>query len=499
MAITRRSVLLSLPAMSLCGSRSLAAVSNARARYDFAHAREEALAAIAARKATGLAMAAVHRGRIVCEQGFGWANREARLQATAHTAFSLASISKTFTTTVLATLAQEDKLSLDEPANHYLGELSLRGIEADAVTVRELGAHASGLPSLFEMFPVPGGVEAPSIEALLHSYSTLAFPPRTLYEYSNIGYAALGAIATRLTGLEIGALITQRVLAPLGLGDSFFDTDRSALGRAAARYDERDRPIPYYTTATPASGEVYASAHDLALFALFNLKSRADAERPLLSERWIDELHAPVLHGPEAGATTFGWFSGRTRSGQSVLFKDGGQPGVSTIMYLVPAEQLACLVLTNRSDNGELTQVLVDHMLAAVLPGWTTPDTTMNAASFSFSGQPPYVGRWTGRLSGGGTEAAVELDISGAADARLAIDSHPPQQIVDLRLKGAALTGSTTGVIPTQDAQRGGANQLSLELLPYNGFLVGRILASASSPGRLATIPVTVSLSRTHA
>ena len=444
-------------------------------------------------------MAAVHRGRIVWEQGFGWANREAGLRATAHTAFSLASISKTFTTTTLAMLAQEGRLSLDEPANRYLGDLSLRGIAADAATVRQLGAHAAGLPALFEMFPVTGAERAPGIETLLHAYGTLAFPPGKLYEYSNIGYAALGAIATRLTGLEIGTLITQRLLVPLGLRDSFFDSDRSALVRAAARYDELERPIPYYTTATPASGEVYSSAHDLALFALFNLKRRSDTHRPLLSERWIDELHAPALQGPAAGATTFGWFSGRAQSGLPVLFKDGGQPGVSTIMYLVPSEQLACLVLANRSDNGELTQALVDQMLAAVLPGWSTPDTAMNAAKSAFSGQPPYVGRWSGRLSGGGADAKLELDISGGMGATLAIDSNPPQKIVDLQLKGPALIGSMAGLIPTRDAQRSGANELNLELLPYNGLLVGRILANASSPGMLATIPVTLSLSRSQA
>ena len=484
--ITRRSLLLSLPALCSYGSPSQAAVRpTADTRYDFRRAQEAALAAVARRKATGIALAVVHRGRIVCEQGFGWANREARLKATPHTPFSLASISKTFTTTALVTLAQEGKLSLDERANRYLGRLSLRGIEADAATVRQLGAHAAGLPSLFEMFPAEGVVTAPTVEALLHSFGTLAFPPGKLYEYSNIGYAALGAIASNLTGLEIGAFITQRLLEPLALRDSFFDTDQSALGRAAARYDELDRPIPYYTTATPASGEIYASAHDLALFALFNLKSRGSGRDAILSERWIDELHAPVLHGPLAGATTFGWFSGRSSSGLPVLFKDGGQPGVSTIMYLVPSQQLACLVLTNRSDNGDLAQTLVDQLLGSVLPGWTTPDTAVNPPASPVSGQSPFLGRWSGKMGGAEVEARLELDVSVGAGATVAIDAKPVQRIDHLQLRGPALLGSTTG-----------SKTLSLELLPYNGMLVGRILASDSSPGMLATIPFTTVLHR---
>ena len=45
-----------------------------------------------------------------------------------------------------------------------------------------------------------------------------------------------------------------------------------------------------------------------------------------------------------------GW---ETKSGLRVVSKDGGQPGVSTIMYLVPEENLACVAPANRSDNGE--------------------------------------------------------------------------------------------------------------------------------------------------
>lgn len=495
---TRRVVLASLFATSLCVTcAARASRPPTRSRYDFRAVREAALAATAAGKATGLAVAAVHRGGIVWAEGFGWASREARLRATPHTPFSLASISKPFTTTALATLAAEGRLSLDAPANEYLGEVSLRGIESNAVTIRQLGAHASGLPSLFEMFPATGDTPPPTAEDLLRSYGTLAFPPGRVYEYSNVGYAALGMIASKMAGQPLGAIITRRILEPLGLRDSFFDTDRVRLARAAARYDELDRQIPYYTTATPASGEVYASAHDLAQFANFNLKNRIEDRQPVLFEKWIDELHAPVLRGPAAGATTFGWFSGRSPSGLPVLFKDGGQPGVSTIMYLVPSENLACLVLANRTDNGDLAQSLVDQMIAAVLPGWTTPDTRINAPVAPFSPEPTYIGRWSGRLNGGGADATIELEVLASGAATLGINGKPVDRVSDLRLRGSSLIGSTRGSISAADAERNEAGKLSIELLPYEGSLVGCLVAGASSPGRLATIPFTVILRRT--
>ena len=458
--------------------------------------REEIAKAILSGKATGVAVAVVHRGRIIWEEGFGWANREAGLRATPHTPFSLASISKPFTTTLLTVLAADGRLSLDEAANAYLGDLSLRGVGADNVTIRELGAHASGLPSLFEMYPTDGSLSPPTPDAILRAYGTLAYPAGQIYEYSNIGYAAIGVIASRLTKMDFGRLITSRLLMPLGLRDSFFATDASHLKRAAARYDEMEQSIPYYTTATPPSGELYASAHDLAQFALFNLKGHTIAGRPVLDEHWLDELHKPVLRGPAAGATTFGWFSGRGAAGIPVLFKDGGQPGVSTVLYLVPSESLACLVLTNRSDNGDLAQILVDRMIAAVIPSWTTPDTRMDPPGTPFVPTSDYLGQWTGRLSGGGADMRVRLNLD-AESSTLSLDEAPAQAVTDLQLAGSALTGKTIGRINAPDAIRAAATLLRFKLLRETRSLDGRLLASASGPGRLATIPFVIRLART--
>jgi CubicO group peptidase (beta-lactamase class C family) len=500
MRTTRRSFLAALPLISLGASRATSASSGSKTRgaFGFQTARHGILEAVAAGKATGVAVAVAHNGRIVWEEGFGWANREARLKATPHTPFCLASVTKPFTTTALATLAAEGRLKLDEPANAYLGEHALRGSEAGAATVRQLGAHAAGLPSLFVMYRTRESARSAPVEEVLREYGTLAYPPDKLYEYSNIGYAALGAIATRLTGLEIGSVITRRVLEPLGMHNSFFDTEQARLSRAAARYDELDKPIPYYTTATPASGELYASAHDLARFAMFNLKNFATERHPVLSEEWIDDLHAPVLHGPAAGATTFGWFSGSTEVGLPVLYKDGGQPGVSTIMYLVPSANLACLVLANRTDNGDLTQSVVDHMAAAVLPAWTTPDTSMNAPRSPFSATPDYLGRWTGSLGGGEADRKLQLEISIGSGASLSLSPGATPKSFNLQMEGPAVIGRTMGTLDDPDPLRNSATALSLKLLPYNGNLTGRLLAVASNPGKLATIPFTLTLRRSQ-
>jgi CubicO group peptidase (beta-lactamase class C family) len=373
--------------------------ASALGKRDFEPVRHRILKEIAAGAATGVAVAVAHNGNIVWEEGFGWANREACLKATSHTPFNLASLTKPFTTTTLMTLTAEGQLALDDPANKYLAKSKIAGTNgnADAATVRQLGAHVSGLSTMFAMYTRTEANLALNSEELLREYGNLAYPPGSCYEYSNIGFAALSAIASNLTGLEIGTLLTKRVLKPLGLNDSYFDTGVARRRTGALRYDSSGNPIPDYKTATPASGELYASAHDLAQFAMFNMKCHDRAR--FLEDHWIEELHKPVFVGPSGVATTFGLFSGHLKSGRQIVFKIGGQPGVATALYMVPSEDLACLVLTNRSDGRELCSSVCSEILSSCLPEWRQPDETSGPTPSPIVITPELRGHWQGILN----------------------------------------------------------------------------------------------------
>jgi CubicO group peptidase (beta-lactamase class C family) len=328
----------------------------------FESVRKRIQQTIARGDATGVAAAVIHGGTIVWQEGFGWSNREAGLKATPHTPFSLASLTKPFTATTLMTLVAEGKLSLDEPADRYLAESRIIGTNgnAEAVTVRMLGAHVSGLPGMYESYDADESSLIRTPNTLLAAYGRLAYPPATCYEYSNLGDAALHAIASAVTHTELGALMTDRVLGPLGLHNSFFGSDASRVPSGAARYDPLGHPIPHYRTSTPASGELYASAHDLARFLLFNMHPRAEGSARILSEQQIAELHRPVFTGPSGVSSTFGWFQGHTASGVPFLSKIAGDPGVANRMCFVPAKE-ACAVVTNQSNAGNLAYAVCDE------------------------------------------------------------------------------------------------------------------------------------------
>jgi len=455
--------------------------------------------AIAQGDATGAAVAVVYGGRIVWEEGFGWANQKAGLKATPHTPFSMASITKPFTATTVMTLVAEGKLSLDESANKHLAGCKLVGTarDAEAVSVRLLGAHGSGLPGMYESYEADEARLVPSPNTLLQEYGRLAYPPADCYEYSNIGFAALNAIAFALTQTELGALMHRRVLAPLGLDDSFFGSDTVRVQSGAMRYDAHGRLIPHYTTSTPASGELYASAHDLALFALFNMRHRAKGQAAILSEQNLDELHRPVFTGPSGVATTFGWFKGQTTSGVPYFFKSGGDPGVANRMCFVPSKDLACVVVTNRSNTWELAYTVCDEVLANYLPDWRRPEEDCGFPRKPFVATPAWRGRWQGLLENDGANMPIEINIESSEAANLAIGSSQTEEITEMRSEGEAFTGLSTGKIDGPDAVRTGAKTLQIKLLPRDNRLLGRAFAIAGDPNvKNVRLPFVLTLSR---
>jgi CubicO group peptidase (beta-lactamase class C family) len=151
---------------------------------------------IAAGRATGLAVALTHNGKIIWEEGFGWADKNRAQRVTPDTPFSLASVTKPFTTTALMVLVAAKEVSLDARANEYLGTAKIRaGVgNPDDVTVRAVASHSSGLPGIFQLFPEGGARKQPSMDDVIREYGVLVSPPNERYIYSNVGMGIVAHI-----------------------------------------------------------------------------------------------------------------------------------------------------------------------------------------------------------------------------------------------------------------------------------------------------------------
>lgn len=172
-----------------------------------------------------LTVAVARGGEVLWEQGFGWADREARRPATAHTSYSLASISKPITATGLAVLVERGLIDLDAPIDVYLGAAKLNpgaaavtGVsDVSAATVRRVANHTSGLPLHYHFFYVdePAFARPPFEETILR-YANLVTPPGTHYQYSNLGYGLLDHVISNVSRRSYADFMTAEVFQPLG-------------------------------------------------------------------------------------------------------------------------------------------------------------------------------------------------------------------------------------------------------------------------------------------
>lgn len=150
--------------------------------------------------------------------GTGLANANRPIQSTDH--FRIGSQTKTFTAAVVLQLVDEGKVALDAPIERYLpGVVAGNGYDGNAITVRHLLQHTSGIPD-----NVPSGWATYTLAELVRqglTRSPVGAPGASL-TYSNVNYQILGMLIERITKAQVGEAITIRILGPLGLDRTFF-------------------------------------------------------------------------------------------------------------------------------------------------------------------------------------------------------------------------------------------------------------------------------------
>jgi CubicO group peptidase (beta-lactamase class C family) len=493
---SRRSILtMGLLSAGLARGRTVFATQSnedaVRLKLDAIARRAEAEAR--AGRAIGMSMSVAKNGVIFWETGVGVARKESAIPATAHTPFSIASITKTFTAAAVMRLVQAGKLELNAPIERYLrSPLPHSGFDTRAVTLRLLGGHAAGLPTLFEMFDQTH--DPLRTDDLVRKFGELAYPPGERYEYANLGFSLLGEAVNHVTGHDFSSSLKDLVIRPMGLRDTFLDTDRARMVGAASRYDTNSRAIAFYTTATPPSGELYASAHDLNIFAAEMMGIKPEGRAPLLEHDALDAQFSPVFSSESAAFTTFGW-SGRDIAGERVIVKTGGQPGVSARLTLLPARQISIAVISNRDDTRKLVADISSEIALSLTSDWSNPDFQMDNVPSPGIGTRDYDGLWTGSIRNGGLSErlSVLIDTGGISNCTVAGTARP---VRDLTSNRDALAFKLDGGLSGIASNEGAARQLDFKLIHREHGLVGRCLDVRDSPGFTSTEPYVLSLSR---
>lgn len=272
----------------------------------------------------------------------------------------IGSITKMFTAVVIHQLAQEGKLSLDDPVSKYLPETLTHGIaNADQATIRQLLGHTSGIVNYTDYFDIPAlyksgtNKDLTTLSALeLVSGLPPTFAPGTGAKYSNTNYILLGFIAEAVTGQPIKELYQERIFTPLGLQSTYYDPDLPVQRGVARGY--LDFPAgnlidstEFDQAARTPDGGIVSNVYDMATFIQALIQ-----DKRLLSETeyaaMTDDFHLDDRLGCCAG---YGILRATLSNGEFAYGHSGGHFGYTAELWYVPTQKLSIAYLVNGSSQ----------------------------------------------------------------------------------------------------------------------------------------------------
>jgi CubicO group peptidase (beta-lactamase class C family) len=337
---------------------------------DFGELENVILAELHQKNAPGAAIAIVSRNKIVFAKGFGVASVETNTLITPDTLFQIGSITKTFTATVLLTLAEEGKLKTDVPVGNYVKGLTPKIAN---LTLHHLLSHTAGIIDEPDEY---GGQDESMMASYLHSWKAnyILFDAGEVFSYSNSGFALAGLVAQEVTGTPYADLMVERMFQPLGMTRTTFRptvamTYPLAVGHQAKTAETPSvvRPLPNDARLYPA-GTMYSSVNEMARFALaFLNEGNIDGKR-VLSPAVIAKMQTQNLKQLSAADDTsygYGLFMNHHR-GVRQLWHEGSMTGYVGSMLLVPEHHFAVIILCNA--NGVLLDKTQEKAMELMLP-----------------------------------------------------------------------------------------------------------------------------------
>jgi CubicO group peptidase (beta-lactamase class C family) len=272
--------------------------------------------------ASGTLVAARGRALIHCE-GFGLADRDARIGATCDTVYDVMSITKQFTAAAILKLEMMGKLEVTDRIGRHVRRVPAR---KRAITLHQLLTHTSGLVDA-----LGGDYERLTRGKMLTRAlgSRLQARPGAEHHYSNAGYSVLAAIVEKASGLGYEEFLARHLFAPAGMTQTGYVLPRWQRDRVAVEYDRRGEPRgrpyehpwaadgPYWNLR--GNGGLLSTARDMFRWHV------ALQGTEILDRRAKHKLFEPHVREEPGGDTHYGygWVIQRTGAGK-VAWHNGG-------------------------------------------------------------------------------------------------------------------------------------------------------------------------------
>lgn len=338
----------------------------------------------------GLALGLIDRGVTVLAAGFGSADATGEVAITADTVFAIGSTTKAFTATLVGLLVDDGLLEWEVPVRSYLGGFTMKDpLAGERVTALDLLTHRTGLPRHNLLFSVTPFSRRELVAKLCCLDPSADF--RAEFQYTNLGYVAIGHLVGELTRSTWEEALRTRLLAPLGLENTFLSASEAhrRARTADGHWLEGDRLVRAAAepnTAIAPAGGLYSNLRDMLRWLRFHLEGGRVGGRQLLSEESVQRLHSPqivvgdspirlLMTHPVAPHLTYGlgWYV-QVYRGRVVLHHGGRRDGFSALVSMTPDSGRGLVLLANRQGvTGQLSTLareIEDRLLGADDVDW---------------------------------------------------------------------------------------------------------------------------------
>jgi beta-lactamase class C len=311
----------------------------------------------------GLAVGVVENGQIRFLKGYGETAAGSGDPVTADTVFRWASLSKGVAGDMIAKLASEGRLSLDDPIGHYSYSLRLPGGAEQRATVGDLLSHQLGLFAHANDSKLEDGQDPHALRSALSGLNLICQPGQC-HAYQNVAYDAASEVVQKVTGMSYQQAVLQELFRPIGMRSASLTREGLESAKSWAKPHlggKHSKPVQvtdfYYRV--PAAGGVNSSIRDLALW----LQAQMGEDKDVLGSQALDAVRferastpgelgrlrkfRERLHSAKYG---LGWRI-YDYEGHRIIGHRGGVTGYRSLILYDPARKSGVVALWNSSTN----------------------------------------------------------------------------------------------------------------------------------------------------
>jgi D-alanyl-D-alanine carboxypeptidase len=297
----------------------------------------------------------VQGGKVVYTAALGQAKLSPAVAATPEMNYAIGSISKQFTATCILLLAEDGKLTLDDPVSRWFPDLT----RAKEVTVRNLLTHTSGYEDYAPQdYTIPAWTKATKPLDVVHEWAgkPLDFDPGTKWQYSNTNFVIAGLIVEKASGMPFWQFFETRVVQPLKLQQVLnLDTDRARMEPLGYMRNALG-PLRPATLEAPgwyfADGELSMPVETLLRWDISVMDQTL--LKPASYAALVTEMKLKDGSGTEYGLGV----DVMVKDGRRVIAHSGEVGGFVAANAIYPDDKVAIAVLTNQEASPAASRIL---------------------------------------------------------------------------------------------------------------------------------------------